>query len=262
MRLNREEFDTILHELFVEEPARFDTLCDVVGREILPTVRSWCATDNALVGRGCEDDIVQDTIVKVIKYCVTGFFLRNGRTEPNTNSDEFCRWVTTVAKNVKRDYSNSYRERIFVDYDELEERIGDEIGEDHIDEEVASVFDIVFTLDMGVHKLLAWLSVSLTILGETDTRIVATETVVDKFANKTLDQMWSYILTRLRNYPSLMPTETEIANVYASLNKCDKLGFRIGEREFYTFFMAKGGKYSVSDWLHKINQLIKRRYQW
>ena len=60
MRFKREEFDKVLHELFVEQPARFDTLCDVVGREILPTVRSWCATDSALVGRNCEEDIVQD----------------------------------------------------------------------------------------------------------------------------------------------------------------------------------------------------------
>lgn len=262
MRFKREEFDKVLHELFVEEPARFDTLCDVVGREILPTVRSWCATDSALVGRNCEEDIVQDTIVKVIKYCMTGFFLRNGRETPNDDMDEFCRWIYTVARNVKRDYSNSYRERLFVDYNELEERIGDEIGEDHSDEELASVFDIVFSLDMGVHKLLAWLAVSVTILDETDKRMVATEMVVERFAEKTLDEMWAYTLAKLSYYPSLMPTESEIETVRSALDVRDELGFRLGEREFYTFFMAKGGKYSVSDWLHKINQLIKRRYQW
>ena len=262
MRFKREEFDKVLHELFVEQPARFDTLCDVVGREILPTVRSWCATDSALVGRNCEEDIVQDTIVKVIKYCITGFFLRNGRETPNDDMDEFCRWIYTVARNVKRDYSNSYRERLFVDYNELEERIGDEIGEDHRKEELASVFDIVFSLDMGVHKLLAWLAVSVTILDETDKRMVATEMVVERFAKKTLDEMWAYTLKKLRDYPSLMPTESEIETVRAALDARDGLGFRLGEREFYTFFMAKGGKYSVSDWLHKINQLIKRRYQW
>lgn len=262
MRFKKEEFDKMLHELFVEKPARFDTLCDIVGREILPTVRSWCATDPALQGRYCEDDIVQDTTLKVIKYCVTGFFLRDGRTEPNNDMDEFCRWLFTVARNVKRDYSNSYRERILVDYDALEERVGDEIGEDHRAEELASVFDIVFSLDMGVHKLLAWLAVSLTILAETDKRKVATEMVVDRFARKTLDQMWSYLLTQLGRYPSLKPTEAETATVRAALDARDELGIRIGDREFYTFFMAKGGKYSVSDWLHKINQLIKRRYQW
>ncbi len=262
MRFEREELDIILHEIFAEEPARFDTLCVVIWRELLPTVRAWCAVDTALQGRNCEDDIVQDTIAKVIKYCVTGFFLRNGRTEPNTDIDEFCRWVYTVARNVKRDYSNASRERIIVDYNELEEKIGDEIGESHESEELASVFDIVFSIDMGVHKLLAWLAVSVTILGETDKRKVATEMVVDRFARKTLYEMWEYLLIQLRHYPSLMPTENEIATVRIALDERDELGIRLGEREFYTFFMAKGGKYSVSDWLHKINQLIKRRYQW
>ena len=262
MRLKKEEFDKILQELFGESPVRYDTLCDVLWRELLPTVRGWCAVDTALQGRNCEEDIIQDTVKKVIKYCITGFFLRKGRTEPNTDKDAFCRWVYVVARNVKKDYSNSARERIIVDYNELEEKIGDDVGESHETEELSRIFDIVFSLDMGIHKLLAWLAVSVTILGETDKRKVATEMVVDRFARKTLDEIWEYHLKELRRYPSLAPTEKEITDVRDALNARDELGIRLGEREFYTFFMTKGGKYSVSDWLHKINQLIKRRFRW
>ena len=262
MRFTKQEFDMMIHELFVEEPARFDTLYVILEKELTPTIRSWCAADPALNGRACEGDILSDTCVKVIKYCVTGFFLRDGRTEPNTDVDSFCKWIYTVARNVKRDYSNSYRERIVLDYSELEERVGDEIGEDFSSEELAGIFDIVFSLDMGVHKLLAWLAVSVTILSETDKRTAATEMVVDRFAHSTLDEMLHGILRELSHYPALMPSDSEISAVRAALNETDDLGIRIGDRPFYSFFMAKGGKYSVSDWLHKINQLVKRRFQW
>ena len=262
MRFTSNEFQIALRELFCEEPACFDTLCIIAERELMPSVRGWCAADSALRGRDCEGDIMQDTLVRIIKYCITGFFLRGDRTEPNTDMDEFCRWIYTIAKNVKRDYSNSYRERIILDYSDLEGRIGDELGDDFADEELASVFDVAFSLNMGVHKLLAWLAVSVVILNETDKRSVATEIVVDRLGSSTLDEMLEFLLGELRYYPDLMPTESELTGIRSMLDELDELGIRVGDRPFYTFFMAKGGKYSVSDWLHKINQLIKRNYSW
>lgn len=262
MRFTVDEFNIAICELFNEEPACFDTLCEISERELMPSIRGWCAADNALRGREVEADIMQDTLVRIIKYCITGFFLRGERTEPNTDVNEFCRWIYTVARNVKRDYSNSYRERIIVDYSELEGRIGDEIGDDFVGEELASVFDVTFSLNMGVHKLLAWLAVSVVILNETDQRSVATEIVVDRLGNSTLDEMLEFLLSELRYYPALMPNENEVLGIRAMLDERDELGVRIGDRPFYTFFMAKGGKYSVSDWLHKINQLIKRNCSW
>lgn len=252
----------MIHEIFVEEPARFDTLCIILEKELTPTIRSWCAVDPALNGRACEGDIFSDTCVKVIKYCITGFFLRDGRAEPNTDVEGFCKWIYTVARNVKRDYSNSYRERIVLDYSEMEQRLGEDESDDFSTEELGGIFDIVFSLDMSVHKLLAWLAVSVTILSETDRRNVATEMVVNRFAHSTLDEMLAYILCELSRYPALMPSDTEIFDIREKLNMTDDLGLRIGDRPFYSFFMAKGGKYSVSDWLHKINQLVKRRFQW
>ena len=74
--------------------------------------------------------------------------------------------------------------------------------------------------------------------------------------------MLEFLLRELRRYPALIPTEEQEQNVRRALDECDSLGMRLGDRPFYTFFMAKGGKYSVSDWLHKINQLIKRNYSW
>jgi len=262
MRFTPDEFQIALRELFVEEPACFDTLCVIAEKELMPAIRGWCADDNALRGRDCECDIMQDTLVRIIKYCITGFFLRDGRNSPNTDMQEFCRWIYTVARNVKRDYSNSYRERIIVDYSELEGRIGDELGEEFVGEELASVFDITFSLKMGVHKLLAWLAVSVVILNETDKRNVATEIVVNRFGKATLDEMLEFLLRELRRYPNLLPTDSELAGIRKLLDEPDELGVRTGDRPFYTFFMAKGGKYSVSDWLHKINQLIKRNYSW
>ena len=261
MRFTREEFDKMIHELFVEEPACFDTLCEIVFKELSPTIDAWCRDDRALAGRACQGDILNDTCVKIMKYCVTGFFLRDGRTEPNTDMEGFCKWIYTVARNVKRDYSNKFRERIIVDYSELEGRLGDDFGDDFRAEELADIFDIVLSFDMGVHKLLAWLAVSVTILSETDRRSVATEMVVDRFAHATLDEMLSYLLCELSFYPALMPNDSQLLSIRSALDERDELGLRLGDRPFYSFFMAKGGKYSVSDWLHKINQLIKRRYQ-
>ena len=74
----------------------------------------------------------------------------------------------------------------------------------------------------------------------------------------------AYLAKKALIRPVNVPNEDSFyANLEEELlEEINKLGIRLGDRPFYTFFMAKGGKYSVSDWLHKTNQLIKRNYVW
>ncbi len=260
MRFTRAEFDEMLHQLFDTDEPCFDALCAISECELLPVIKGWCARDRALSGKNLEFDIMQDTQVRLMKYCITRFFLRGDREQPNDSPDEFCRWIRVVARNVARDYSEKQREYIHVDYYEMEERIGDDMSDDDdLGDELRRVFDAVFTLKIAVYKLLAWLCVSVIILGETDSRSVATDTLVSRFGESTLDGLCDLFLREIAKYPALVPTDTTVLYLRALLDETDGDGVRLGDRPFSYFFMAKGGKYSVSDWIHKINLSIKRR---
>ena len=259
MRFTEADFDEMLHQLFDTDKPCYDALCAISECELLPAIKRWCAEDKALSGRNLEFDIMQDTQVRLMKYCITRFFLRGDRETPNDSPDEFCRWIRAVARNVTRDYSNKHREYIHVDFYELEERIGDDESDtDDSSDELRAVFDAVFKLRIGVHKLLAWLCVSVLILSETDSRSTATDMLVSRFGESTLDTLCDFFLDRIAKYPMLAPTDNTVRYLRASLDVTDGDGVRLGSRPFSHFFMNKGGKYSVSDWIHKINLSIKR----
>lgn len=258
MRFTQDEFNTMLNELFVEEPARYDTLCAIAMKHLQPIINGWCISFS-LSGGEYQFDVMQETLAKLMKTCVTHFFLRDGRTTPNTDIDQFCKWITTVARNVTMDVLKKLGKRSTVDIEPWAESIGSEEPERYLVEDIDAVFDAVIDFNMGVHKLLAWLCVSVVILNEADDRSDATEIVVERLGMATLDEMLEFLLRELRYYPALLPSDNQLARIRASLDEPDELGVRMGDRPFYTFFMAKGGKGSVSDWYHKINQLIRRK---
>ena len=262
MRFSAAEFDLMLYELLEADPPMFDTLCSIVEKELMPSIRGWCANDPALRGRYCEDEILNDTQHKIIITCITSFFLREGRTEPNRDMEQFCRWIYTIAHNTARDCASKYRECIIVDYDELQERITDDEAEEYLTEDIAAIFDLAMSFKNVIYKLLAWLCVAVIILKEADKRSVATEILVDRFANASLDSMLDFLISELRDYPELMLDASQEKKMRQALDEKDEEGVRIGDRPFSHFFMSKGGKYSVSDWIHRINHSIKENFVW
>ena len=112
MEISRNDFDVILTELFESDKVCFDSLCRVTSELLMPTVQYWCNTNPVLRNKNCEDDIVQDTELKVIKYSLTHFFFAGGRETPNRDPEQFNKWLFTVAKKIW-DYVLADRRLVF-----------------------------------------------------------------------------------------------------------------------------------------------------
>lgn len=149
-------------------------------------------------------------------------------------------------------------------------------------EGVKECFDIVLDSDNSIYKTLAWLALSLVMINFNQTKIKSTEYVVEKLKDKTLFQMRDFIYAHDKKLCWLDFSKEQKQKIEKALNapfkenndedneksSCctysndpisPKKPLVFGNVKFGYFFMKKGGKASVSDWVNKINKTIKRR---
>ena len=261
MNFSEAEYQRAVSELFDNTTASFEGLCTVADALLRPVVTSWCAATPVLSGRMCEDDIVQEVQLRMIKYVINDFYLRE-RSDPNRDSHEFRLWLFRVAKNAKNSYIASLCRTATTDITPFEESIAADENECDYEREDASLaigraIHSVVALRVGVHKILAWLLVSLIILNEDEKRSSATDKVVLSFADKTLYEMMRAVEREIAKHPFLRLSVHDRESLYEALRE-NGGGVPVGECRFSSFFTSKGGNYSVSDWIYKINTSIRR----
>ena len=113
-----EEFDKMYREILDSACICYDTLLYLSHRALFGLVCQWCRNDPALRGQQYEEDLMQEIQIRLIKSCVTGFFLRNH--EPNYDPEGFQNWLFTVALNVKKDFAKKIRQIRFMEMQEAE----------------------------------------------------------------------------------------------------------------------------------------------
>ena len=261
-----EEYERMISELTDAEQPSYYTLCEIADRAFRARVKAWCASDLDLRGRDMENDIMQEIFLRLIKTTVTHFLKRKDHNgEINRNPDEFMRWITTVAKNIKRDAAGAIRNR---DYREPGSDDGpgglpappnaDDDENEYRQMTLAEAFQIVLDSDGSVYKILTWLAQSLYIITFDLTKIQATDALVALFSERTLFEMRDSVFAcaTMIDWINITPEQTERINQMLNTASGDQL---LGEKKFEEFFMKKGGKASVSDWVNRMNKLIARR---
>lgn len=259
-----EEFETIFHEIVVERPSCYDTMLMIAERMLEGSVCKWCNEDPYLNGDDYHiHEVMQLIRIRLYQKCVTGFFMRNG--EPNYDPDGFKNWVFTVALNVKRDYAKKVRLRSFKEGNGSEgSEPADPPGDEPLvvsDEEIAKLnqaFRTVIGHLSKVHIILTWLATMLLIAVRGYSKIDATDDLVRLFDSMTLDAMLNLILRFATAIPWLRLEESGLASLKERLNKTDKSGVRIGDKTYHDFYMKKGAKASVSDWVYRMNQIVEK----
>lgn len=261
-----EEFNCMVEELLCREPAAFDCLCSIACKTLSSSVRRWCRTDSALAGGDYEQDIMQEIYLRLIKTTVSSFLLRDGiDAPPNANPDGFSSWMFAVAKNIARDYSRRVRRSRFhtedddtalvtlADPQDAEcERAG------HVSEQLARAFSIVLNSDVQVYKVLTWLAQSLFLLRLDVTRIQSNEKILSEFSDRTLFGMRDIVVSMAETLPWLRLTAAQRDRIDAALYAPHHSGRLVGELTYKEFFMSKGAKATVSDWVNRMDSLIKR----
>jgi DNA-directed RNA polymerase specialized sigma24 family protein len=260
-----EEFHTMAEELLYRQPACFDTLYGIANRVLRSSVERWCREDGDLKGRGCEDDVMQEIHIRLIKTTVTRFLLRDGVQGPyNDDPAGFEDWMFTVAHNVQRDYARRVRLVTMRTTDLEEAELADrkdpyQTGEDRQrTERLAEAFQIVLSSDTQIYKVLTWMAQCLFIVELDVTRIQSNELILQQFADKSLYDMHEQLLRSARNLPWLQISPDQQRHLQEALDAPYDRQRCYGHVKYREFFMKKGGKATISDWVNRMNSMIKR----
>lgn len=272
MRFTRDEFDAMVNELLYKDPISFDMLCRIAEKTLRPSVVNWCKAEDCLRGRGYEDDIMQEIHLRLMKTTVDYFLLRDGIEEPyNDNPEGFEDWIFFVAKNIKRDFANKIRNRDFTTDDIDDPAIGEIPSSDYEDDteenedRLKQAFSIVLSSDVGIYKVLTWLAQFIFILELDISKIKSNELIIVAFENKTLYDMYDMILASSRKIPWIIITREQNEKILEALRKKRNDNVSYGETKYKGFFMKHNGevsgKKSISDWMNRMNDMIKRRVE-
>lgn len=272
MRFTRDEFDVMVNELLYKDPISFDMLCQIAEKTLRPSVVNWCKTEDCLCGRGCEDDIMQEIHLRLMKTTVDYFLLRAEVEGPyNDNPEGFEDWIFFVAKNIKRDFANKIRNRDFTTDDIDDPAIGEIPSNDYEDDTEENVdrlkqaFSTVLSSDVGIYKVLTWLAQFIFILEFDVSKIKSNELIIAAFENKTLYDMYDMILTASNKIPWIVITRDQNEKILEALRKKRNGNVSYGETKYKDFFMKHNGevsgKKSISDWMNRMNDMIKRKVE-
>lgn len=270
MRFTGDEFDVMVNELLYKDPISFDMLCQIAEKTLRPSVVNWCKTEECLHGRGCEDDIMQEIHLRLMKTTVDYFLLRDDIEGPYNNDPEgFENWIFLVAKNIKRDFANKIRNRDFKTDDIDDPAIGDILTDDYEEDteenldRLKRAFSIVLSSDVGIYKVLTWLAQFIFILEYDISKIKSNELIITAFENKTLYDMYDMILTASNKIPWIVITREQNEKILDALRKKRTGNVSYGESKYKDFFMKHNGelagKKSISDWMNRMNDMIKRK---
>lgn len=213
----------------------------------------------------CEEDIMQEIHIRLIKTTVTGFLLRAGVDGPVNNDPEgFEDWMFTVAHNVQRDYARRVRLVTWRTTGLQEAQLSDEenpydTGEERRrQEKLSEAFRIVLEADVQIYKVLTWLAQCLFIIQLDVTKIRSNELILQHYEDKTLYEMYEQLLQGSCQLRWLRITGSQQRHLQAALDAPYDDLHSYGDMKYREFFIKKGGKATISDWVNRMNTMIKR----
>ncbi len=261
MELSREEFLIMKKELLEQEPPCYDMMITLAKRILEPQVNSWCRIP-ILNGKGYEGDILGEAYLRLMQCVIPGFLLKNG-VNGAVNDDHigFKKWMIKIASNIRYDYIKYENKR-------LKNIVGDEQSAEGTEPEVESQEDRISMLqeafycaldyDTAVYKTLTWLALSIFMLKYDISKIDSTKKVDEVFAEKTLNEMYAILRSASREIPWMYITPDRDRRIKEALDRPYDENISYGETKYSAFYMKKGGKMSISDWVNRINSKIRR----
>ena len=239
-----EEFYQMICEVDCDNP-KYDTLCKIADKVLKPTAIKWC-TGGILRGRYTPEDLMHDIHVRLMITIVTGF-LRNERSggDINNNPDGFNSWLFEVAHNLIFDKTKKTKSKQGKDvkYEAADKELH-YLDEDFDEEEeirqqaLSKAFNIVLNSDRKVYITLTWIAQSLFV------------------------DMWKIILAFSKQVPWLIVTPAQRQRISTALCSPMKDDILLGEVRYEEFFMSKGDKQTISDWVNRIDNMIKGRMKY
>lgn len=264
----QEEFNVLVDKILYGDEFPYTELIAFIDSVVRPAAEAWC---NKYGNRGkfTPDEILQDVYLRVSKKCITHFFLRNGANEaPNRDPLQFAKWVAKIYINIRHDtvkrYLNYIQRYCPVDEEREDYYFFETSNISDVEEvcsnrqEVSMLFDIVMDMDTAVHKKLTWFGLYLITFTYGITKIEATRLLVSLCGDKTLYQMRQILVGYAQSLVWLDITDDEVRKIDDALDKDYDHARKVGDAQYKEFFMKKGGRASVSDWVNKLNDALRQ----
>lgn len=261
-----DEFNSMVMDITAQENPDFSALFEIADKQLKPYIRNKCKNNSSSGIKNAEEDVMQEIRIKLLKNCVTGFFLHDRSGHINNDPTDFCKWIYTVANNVFLDYAkkiNTEEANVRLFGEGEIETIADDLDPDGFLEEkqekLKEAFAIVLGSDASVYKSLTWLAQGIIVLKANVTRIQSNRLIVKKFSEKTLYEMRDTIVDAAEDIPWLALSKEQLERINEALNRKHESGKRYGEIPYKAFFMKKGAKSSISDWVNRMDAMIVGR---
>jgi len=269
LAFTQDEFDIMVDELLYRKPISFDMLCHIAEKTLKKKISSWCYMDEDLRGRQFEDDIMQEVNIRLMKTTINRFLLINGVGGPvNNDAQGFKSWMETVAVNIKKDFVRKVRNVDFntdnLDNPKLEKNlVYDDSREDEKKERLRKAFSTVLSADVSVYKVFTWIAQCIFVVDYDITKIQSNQKIIEVFEQKTLFEMYD-IIKKLAYRIEWMEISTEQnRRIINALNKKWNNDLVYGDVIYKEFFMKvkgqKSGKKSISDWVNRMNDMIRKK---
>lgn len=269
MRFTEQEFYEMVQELLYSEPISYKMLCLIAEKTLKPSVLNWSRTDECLRQRGYGEDLMNEIHLRLIKTVIPYFLLRDDIDGDYNNDPEgFEDWMFSVAYNVKRDIVKKFRKHDFnidnsddVSLCDIPAQEDEDNSEEHI-ERLKQAFSIAISANVGIYKTLTWIAQFIFILEADVTKIKSNDLLLEAFENKTLYDMYDMIQNASKKIPWIVITSEQDEKIVTALRKKRDGEVTYGECKFKSFFMKQNGipsgKKSISDWVNRMNDIIKR----
>ena len=132
-------------------------------------------------------------------------------------------------------------------------------------EKLQQASQIVLDARASVYKVLTWLTQAIIIVSGNVSKLESNDIMLRFFENRTLYEMYDFVLKQADGIQWLNISEKHRISLAAALGKEWQDGMSYGNARYRDFFMKKDGvpcgKKSISDWVNRMNELIKRKMQ-
>lgn len=222
-----------------------------------------------------REDIKQNVFLKIVKNIQISFFLNSNYD--NSNPENLDCWIHTITRNCM----NTYFKKNKSEKEQVSQYFDDDEGDNKYDKITPSVTDVYYTseeiemvygllnevinMKNAPYKTLTWI---VFVLYHLESHKKVSERMEKNLKGKNLYEILDEIERRIGEYDNsfeeFQSDQREKfleSNWYEillkSLDVLTSEGTPIGEEVYESFFMKKGGKASISDWVNRINQKLR-----
>ena len=261
-------YSELVYDICSREVPKYDKLAVFLYDLLSNRVKSWCRDDSILSGGRHYEDIMHEIQIRIIKKCEFYFFKPvDGKTDKTY--EEFKAWCIKVGKyyfysycvknNRKKEIAKALEINDESGYDPIAESIDKKEKAENDRKKIKESFAVVLDLKSSPHIILTWLSVSLFMSMFDMTKIKSTHFLVEKFSERTLDEMFEFIT---RVILLLEWLDFDVTHLETQKKKLDVIhkdtGKRIGSMMYSEFYMKKGPEASISDWFNRVKDRIEK----